>query len=125
MRSVSKEFVRFLLAGVANTGATYFLYLLLLAFLPYLVAYTVSYVAGMAISYWLNLMFVFEKKFASASPRLFVLVYLTQYGCSAGLLWFFVSVLNIPAEIGLLLAICLMVPATYLGLRWVFNRNAG
>ena len=53
MRQTLRELARFLAAGAVNTALTYAIYLLLLAIAPYLVAYTVAYVSGIAISYLL------------------------------------------------------------------------
>lgn len=121
----SKEFIRFVIAGVANTALTYAVYFVLLWIIPYLYAYTCAYLLGLVISYWLNSMFVFQTPLGDADPRRFLLIYLAQYACSSLLLWFVVSQIGLTAELGLIVVIVVMVPATYFGLRLLFVGKAG
>ena len=71
--------VRYVLAGVLNTGATYALFYALLYVLPYAKAYTVAFVAGIGLSYALNARFVFAAPIRLASALAWPLVYLVQY----------------------------------------------
>lgn len=73
------EFVRFLLAGGVTTVLSYGIYLLFLLFLPYNIAYTISFLAGIAISYWLASRFVFQRDLSLRSALRYPLVYLFQY----------------------------------------------
>ena len=58
----NKEFARFIVSGGLNTFVTYLIYLGLLFILDYRVSYTISYIFGIFISYWLNVKFVFHEK---------------------------------------------------------------
>jgi len=54
------SFFRFAVGGGINTVLTYLLFLLLSAFMPYVIAYTITYIAGIALSYVINSFFVFR-----------------------------------------------------------------
>ena len=49
-----KKFGRFLLVGVGNTAFTYIIYLICDQTFRYVVAYSIAFVSGIAISYALN-----------------------------------------------------------------------
>ena len=51
----------FVFFGAVNTVLTYGIYLLLVLFIAYPAAYTVSYASGVFISYYLNARFVFKE----------------------------------------------------------------
>jgi putative flippase GtrA len=108
-----KKGIRFLLAGILNTGATLLLYWLLMLVLAYHVAYAISYVAGVLISYVLNSRYVFGVGFKAATFALYPLVYVAGYLAGAAVLELAVDGLGIPAPVGPLLAICVTLPLTY------------
>jgi putative flippase GtrA len=112
--------LRFILAGGLNTAITLALYLALLAFLPHPVAYTLTFVAGVVISYQLNLTFVFRSSGGVRTMLLFPMVYLSQYlvGLLVVLVW--VDLLGLPAALASLAAVIVTLPITYGLLRWVF-----
>ena len=111
------QFLRFLASGGINTALTYGLYLLLLPLLGYLVAYSVAYVLGILLSYWLNSVFVFRQPMNWRGLARFPLVYVFQYALTAMLLWLLVDILGIGERIALLAAIAVTVPVTFLAAR--------
>lgn len=111
------QFLRFLVTGGINTALTYGLYLLLLPLLGYLPAYSVAYVVGILLSYWLNSVFVFRQPMNWRSLARFPLVYVVQYLLTAALLWLFVDRLGVDQRIALLAAIAVTVPVTFLAAR--------
>jgi putative flippase GtrA len=115
------EFARFLIVGLLNTIATYAIFVVFLMVLPYMESYSIAYVAGLAISYWLNSVFVFEKSVAKASPLSFVIVYLVQYLVGALLMWALVTQLSVPPKFGLAIVMLISAPATFVALRQVFK----
>jgi putative flippase GtrA len=119
------EFARFLAGGVGNTLATYGLYLSLLAVIGYQIAYALAYVAGILLSYWINLKFVFRRQGGGGKLLRFPLVYLTQYAVGAGVLWAAVDGLGVPASVGPALAVAVTVPFTFVLSRWVLTRDGG
>ena len=122
MRWLSPEFIRFLVSGAISTGVSYALYLLLLPVMPYLAAFTLSYAAGIAVSYWLSSVFVFRSASGGADPVRFVLVYVVQYLVNGAMLWVLVDNFGVPAELGLIIVIGISVPATFLALQALFPR---
>jgi putative flippase GtrA len=108
------QFLRFLVTGGINTALTYVLYLLLLPLFGYLVAYSVAYVIGIVLSYWLNSAFVFRQPMNWRSLVRFPLVYVVQYLLTGALLWLLVDMLGVDERIALLAAIAVTVPVTFL-----------
>lgn len=111
------DFFRFIVVGAINTVVTYGLYLLLLHFLGYLIAYSAAYAIGIVLSYWLNSVIVFRQSMSFRGFVRFPLVYVAQYALTATLLWVCVGVLGMTKEISLLAAIVLTIPATFLATR--------
>ena len=71
--------VRFLIAGGINTLATYLLYLAVLLVAPYPLAYSLSYAAGIIISFILNSRFVFRVPLRWSRLLRYPVVYVAQY----------------------------------------------
>lgn len=106
--------IRFLASGVLNTIATFGLYWFLLLWVHYQVAYAVSYVAGIALGYMLNVKFVFGVRHSLRKAVLFPFVYLINYICGAGVVALVVNVLRWDARAAPLIAILLTLPLTFL-----------
>jgi putative flippase GtrA len=105
--------VKFIFAGLANTGSTYLLYLLLLFVWNYQISYAVSYAAGIALAFFLNSRLVFRTKFSIVRMFIYPLIYIFQYLANAALLELFVVKLGILKQIAPLIAICLTMPVVY------------
>ncbi len=126
------EFTRFLLVGATNTLFSYLLYLLLLFALPYVVgstgradyiaAYTLSYCAGVVLSYFLNTHFVFRKTPSLSSFLKFPFVYLIQYGLGALVLGLLVEQVGIDKKWAGALVSIVTIPVTFLASRFVLKR---
>lgn len=114
-------FARFLLSGAFNTAATYLLYLLLLRFLTYRLSYSLSFVAGIALAYILNLRFVFRVQGGWKSLFLFPLVYLAQYLAGLVVVSLWVEVLGLTAQLAPIAAIVVTIPLTFALSRLVFG----
>lgn len=121
-KSLNSEFFRFLLVGVSNTLVAYVVYLLLLPFLPYLYAYTLSYCVGVVNSYFMNVFFVFKKKISLHSFLKFPLVYVVQYFLGASILWILVGKLGIGPGWAYTVVILVTVPITFLASRFVLKK---
>jgi putative flippase GtrA len=121
---LKKSFIRFLVAGAANTLVTYAAYLLLLQVMPYVWAYSIAYVAGIVIAYLAQTRYVFE---VGASWRTFLrfpLVYVVQYAVGAlGIRWLVESGL-LPKEAALLATLCVTVPLGFVLSRYLLARRA-
>ncbi len=114
MKHVKMEFMRFLLVGTINTVTGYAVYLSLVFFIPYLFAYTISYVVGICVSYYLNTRFVFKTHFSLKKFLKFPLVYLFQYIFGICVVYLVVQKLGWHKALAPILAVILSVPFTFL-----------
>ena len=112
--------LRFLLAGGFNTAATFVIYVGLVQFLPYAVAYTFAFATGIAISYALNRSFVFRARGSRTALALFPFVYVFQYLLGLGVVAVWADLLELPVELASLAAIMVTLPVTYALLRRLF-----
>ena len=115
------EFLRFLLVGATNTLFSYLLYLLLLTFLNYLPAYSITYWAGIVLSYFLNVHFVFKKRVSLASFLKFPAVYVIQYALGAVMLWMLVGSVGISPAFAMIGVIVITIPVTFLASRFILK----
>jgi putative flippase GtrA len=86
------QFLKFIICGLINFFCSYLIYLFLLIFVHYQIAFLLSFISGILISSCLNISFTFSQKM---SRKLFIqlcTLYLVQYIFSFFLLWFFVNV---------------------------------
>lgn len=122
-KPLAGQAVRFLLFGGLNTAVTYAIYLLLLPTLDYVKAYGIAYVAGILISYGLNVRFVFRVVPSLRTLVLYPLVYLAQYIFGLFVLFVAVEKLFIPREYALLVSIALSIPLTFFLSRMLLLRS--
>jgi putative flippase GtrA len=121
MRFFNREFIRFILVGGVNTLITFGIYALLLLVMPYLVAYTTTYVIGIFFSYLLNTRFVFKGSFGIKKALQYPLVYLVQYLVGLVALYILVDNFNINRLLASPLIILVTIPVTFLMSRWIIN----
>lgn len=105
--------IRFLLSGVANTGLSWLIYLVLKNWMHYQFAFAIAYGFGIFISYCLNALWVFKVGFSWRGAFSYPWIYLLQYALSAPLLSILVEGLHqsrvwAPLEVSVL-----MVPLNY------------
>ena|SRR5437764_14937366 len=121
MRPVLRQFMRFLAAGAINTVASYVVFLLLLQFIPYLAAYTIAYVAGIMLSYFLLTSFVFRTQRRLVSAVRFPAVYIAQYLVGSGLIVVLVEAWGVRASLAAIVAIVVSIPVTFLLSRTILH----
>ena len=115
------QFMRFLAAGAINTVASYVVFLLLLQFIPYLAAYTIAYVAGIMLSYFLLTSFVFRTQRRLVSAVRFPAVYIAQYLVGSGLIVVLVEAWGVRASLAAIVAIVVSIPVTFLLSRTILH----
>lgn len=123
-RALGGQAMRFLVAGAANTGATYALYLALLAWFDYNTAYAAAFVTGIALSYWLNARFVFRVAPSWRAFAAFPFVYVAQYLLGALVLNLAVRAFGVPHQYALLASIAVSIPVTFTLSRGLLLRGA-
>ncbi len=121
MKSISREFIRFIFFGGVNSLLTYAIYAFFLFFVAYAVAYTLSYVLGIFISYFLNARFVFNEKARLTKALQFPLVYLVQYLLGVALLYILVEIFSFSKLLAPILIVVFTVPITYLLSRFIIK----
>lgn len=124
MKYLSWEFNRFIFFGAVNSLLSYMIYLILLSFLNYPTAYTLAYVAGILISYYLNTKFVFKEQFDSTKALKYPLVYLVQYVLGILLLYIAVVQMNVSKWLAPLLVVLLTWPVIYFLSRFIIKGRA-
>ena len=116
-----RELAAFVFFGAVRTVLGYGIYLLLVLFIAYPAAYTVSYVSGVFISYYLNARFVFREKLRLSKAMQFPIVYLAQYLIGLGLLYLLIEVAHLSKFFAPILIVIITVPCTYLLSRYVIK----
>lgn len=115
------QLLRFILAGAGNTILSWIIFALLTNVMQYLWAYTLAYVAGIVISYFLNVQFVFRGKISIVSFLKFPLAYLVQYAMGIILMWVFSGKLGIEPEWAMVWVTCLTIPVTFIASRVIIK----
>jgi putative flippase GtrA len=108
------EFTRFCIVGLVNTGIGYGVYLLLLQWTGYELAYAAAYIVGIVSAYLLNSIFVFRSPMRVRTALRYPLVYLAQYLFGSALLYGMVAWVGIDRRWAALIALMLSVPASFL-----------
>lgn len=109
----TKEYASFLLCGAANTGLTYALYASFLLLMPYKISYSLAYVCGIFISYFLNSQFVFKQPVTLTKFLKYPAVYIVQYGLGIIILYICIDILGISKWLAPLLVIAVSLPVTF------------
>lgn len=115
------EFARFILVGICNTALTYGLYLGLMRVTGYMLAYSVSYLAGIFISYILNSLFVFEAALSRKTALSFPLLYVFQYIWGCALLWLLVQMFGFDKKIAVIFVIVSNALLTFVLMKKLFR----
>ena len=108
-----RQFVRFLQVGVTNTVGTYLLYLALILILPYVIAYSITFVVGVLFSAWLNARYSFTTRLTGRTLIRFVVIYLINFLLSMQLLIFCVERMDIPQAIAPLVVLAVFTPINF------------
>lgn len=114
MKRAALQLLKFAGVGVINTAFSVCLFELLRGWLPYLIAYSLSYGAGIGLSYVLNSTYVFKSRLGLAPAVRFPLVYVLQYGLSLILMRFLVEKAHVHPAVALVLTVGLTTPAGFL-----------
>ena len=108
------EVARFLVGGISTTLVSYAIYVALLRWLAYPVAYGIAYVAGIAWSYAANTLFVFRTRPSLRRAAMFPFVYVAQYVVGTALLVALVDGAGVPRALAPAVVIVVTIPMTYL-----------
>ncbi len=117
------KFSKYLIAGALNTILTYVLYLMLVKTMPYILAYSLTFAAGIVLGYFLNALWVFKSRLQWQSMLAYPLAYLINYVLGVLLLWLLVEQLRLPKEIAPLVVVIISLPIMYATTKLIFRRG--
>src|SRR3990167_256880 len=121
MRLFSARVMRFLMVGGFNTVSSYVLYVGFLQVFHYAIAYTLSFVISVIISYLLNTKFVFRGQYSWRRFFAFPSVYVTQYLLGLMLLHVFIRWMDLSPLIAPIIVAGLTWPISFLMSRFVIT----
>ena len=121
MKFINPEFNKFIFFGIVNSALGYVIYVILVFFLAYPVAYTIAYLAGIFISYYLNSKFVFKREMCLTKVLQYPVVYIVQYVLSLLLLYLLVELCQINKLVAPVLVIIVTVPVTFVLSRFIIK----
>lgn len=133
------EFLRFLVTGSINTGASWVVYLIVRHLLEAIslhvitpvvhftissdkLAFTAAYIFGVMLTYYMNSRWVFRVKMSWRSFLQFPSVYVVQYTAGIVLMHILVDKLAFPVDFAPLAVIVITMPITFLLSRFVLKR---
>ena len=112
-----REIFRFLLTGGLNTLFAYGLYLLFNLWMPYLWAYTLSYIISVISAYLMHAQWVFGASLSAKKAVGYYALYAVQFGINLGLLYVVVDLLGVDERLGPWLVLAVVVPLMYVSSR--------
>lgn len=122
MRAIRGQFLKFLVGGSINTAVTYGLFVALCQVMSPSVAYTITYLVGILLSYLINAYFVFRARVSLGSMLQFPIVYVIQYLFGLALLSLLTN-LGLESHIAMLAVIVASVPLTFILTRFIFKNT--
>ncbi len=117
-----RAFLLFVVVGCVNSLISYLIYIAALLVLPYSIAYTIAYGAGIFTSYAMNATFVFKRELRLSTALQYPLSYLIQYLAGLGLLHLLITDLGVSKYLAPLLVAVLLIPVGYATSRFLINR---
>ena len=117
------KWVFFLIYGFFNFLVSYFLYIFLLSFFNYTISFSISYIFGIVLAYYLNSVFVFEKKISKKKFLLYPFIYIITYAISSVLLFIFIEVLGFKDKFSPILVTIVIFPLSYILNKFVISKN--
>ena len=108
-----KEYSSFLLCGAANTVLTYALYAMFLLLMSYKLSYSLAYICGIVVSYYLNSEFVFKEPVSLLKFLKYPAVYIVQYLLGIIILYICVDVFGISKWLAPVVVIVISLPVTF------------
>jgi putative flippase GtrA len=122
-RSVGQQFGGFLIVGAANTVLTLLIYELLIFWIPYGIAYTLAFAAGLVFALTANARFAFATRVTAPRAVRFTLFYLISYALGFGLVAFLIELVHVPAALAPAAALVITVPLNFFGSRVTLGRS--
>lgn len=131
MRIIDKSFLKFLLVGIINTGVS-FVVMFSLEDLGYWQSTAIAYIAGAAVSFFLNKKFTFEsdEKLLKSAIKFAInvaLCYIIAYSLAKPFMAWILSYIQLSAiwseRVTKIFAMAFYTVINYLGQKSIFNKN--
>jgi putative flippase GtrA len=119
-RYIDPSGARYLVAGALNTAGTYVLFVVLVRYLPYRWAYSLTYGVGMVAGYLAQSLWVFRKAPGVRTAAMFPVASGVQYLLGLALLTALVEFGHLDPRVSAIVVIVVSVPLMYLMMRGVF-----
>jgi len=117
-RAESSRFMRFLAAGVVNTGLSLLVYQGALFVMPHVPSYVLAYVAGLIAAYFLYSRHVFGAPLSRTRFAVFTLFYIASLATGTLINAALIELAGIMARVAVFITIAVMLPLNYAGSRW-------
>lgn len=117
--------LRFIVAGGLNTAITYLAYLGLLHLMSYTLAFSATFLLGIALGYLLNLLFVFQSSATRTNLVGYPLLYLINYATGLALVVGLVEIAGAPREIAPLISTVVLTPFMFVLSKKLFGPTPG
>ncbi|MEU2354142.1 GtrA family protein [Streptomyces misionensis] len=121
---IARQIVTFAVVGVLNTAVYYGLYLLFLAWLPYLAAHVLAFALSMVGSFFLNARFTYRIRPTWRKFLLFPLTNAANFVITTAGVYVIVDVLHAGSRFAPLLASAAAIPITFVVSRWIMLPGA-
>lgn len=108
-----KSYSKFIFVGMINTIVAYMLFIAFLTMMHYQLAYTLSYLCSIGVSYVLNSKVVFNVAMSFKSFLQFPLVYGVQYLFGLSILYLLNRYTTVSNHLGMLIVVVLSIPLTF------------
>ncbi len=118
---LSKSFGRFVVIGIINTINHNIIYLILLIYLPYLIANIGAFLLSMIISFFLNSKYTFKVKMSWSKFIYFPISYLPNFISQMIGIIILVELLKIKKEYAAFLASLIAIPFTYITMKIILK----
>ncbi|GLX52130.1 sugar transferase [Streptomyces hygroscopicus subsp. hygroscopicus] len=121
---IARQIVTFAVVGVLNTAVYYGLYLLFLAWLPYLAAHVLAFALSMVGSFFLNARFTYRIRPTWRKFLLFPLTNAANFVITTVGVYVIVDVLHAGSRFAPLIASAAAIPITFVVSRWIMLPGA-
>lgn len=121
-KALAGQGLRFLIGGGTNTLFSYALYWLLLPWMPYAWAYTVSYALAILSGFAINTWFVFRTRWSWGRLAAFPLIHVVNYLASLLIVWIAIEAFGAPKQVAPVLATILVLPLNFILTRRLIHK---
>jgi|688.fasta_scaffold755144_2 putative flippase GtrA len=119
MKFLNSNITRFIIGGTLNTSLTYLLYLFFLSLFHYLLAFTLTFLAGFFLAYCINSFFVFKIPLTLNKLFQYPFLILFQYFFGALLMIIIVDYFDVDRKFAPIFYLIVMTPISYFGNRFL------